>query len=73
MPRKLSKIVVQFKPVPHQVFKVAQSALSPNRITISIAPDTGLKVSFQAKQVGQGMRLKQEDLIFNYSKEICSG
>ena len=69
MPQKLSKIVIQFKPVPHQVFDIDQSALSPNRITISIAPETGLKVSFQAKRVGQEMRLKQEDLTFNYSED----
>ena len=70
MPKKLSQIVIQFKPVPHQVFNVGgEEALSPNRITISIAPDTGLKVRFQAKHVGQEMRLKQEDLTFNYSKE----
>jgi glucose-6-phosphate 1-dehydrogenase len=69
MAQKSSQIVVQFKPVPHQVFSGAEDGLSPNRIIISIAPETGIKVRFQAKQIGQQMRLKQEDLIFTYSSE----
>ncbi|NND31207.1 MAG: glucose-6-phosphate dehydrogenase, partial [Saprospiraceae bacterium] len=69
MPQKISQIVVQFKPVPHQVFTGAEDGLSPNRIVISIAPDTSIKVRFQAKQVGQEMRLKQEDLVFMYNTE----
>jgi glucose-6-phosphate 1-dehydrogenase len=68
LPEKLSKIIIQFKPVPHQVFSLStETSLSPNRITISIAPETGIKMQFQAKKIGQQMRLKSEDLTFNYS------
>ena len=68
MPEKLSQIIIQFRPVPHHIFSsLAEESFSPNRITISIAPDTGIRVRFQAKQIGQQMRLKSEDLTFNYS------
>ena len=69
MPQKSSQIVVQFRPVPHHVFSGGEDGLSPNRIVISIAPETSIKVRFQAKQVGQEMRLKQEDLVFMYNTE----
>lgn len=69
MPEKMSVITIQFRPVPHHIFpsSVAES-LQPNRITISINPDTGIRVRFQAKQVGLDMRLTPADLTFNYSQ-----
>ena len=68
MPQKTSVITVQFLPVPHQIFpeQVAEG-LKPNRVTISINPDTGIKVRFQAKKVGLDMRLNPADLEFSYS------
>lgn len=69
MPHKMSVITVQFRPVPHQVFPsgVAEN-LQPNRIIISITPETGIRLRFQAKQVGLDMRLSPADLVFNYSQ-----
>ncbi len=69
MPRKTSQIIVQFKNVPHHVFAGSENSMAPNRIVISIAPETGIKVRFQVKQVGQDMRLKQEDLSFHYGND----
>ena len=68
MPAKTSVITIQFLPIPHQIFPAAVAeGLKPNRITISINPDTGIKVRFQAKQVGLDMRLNPADLEFSYS------
>lgn len=70
MPEKVSVITVQFKSVPHQVFpSQVASRLQPNRITISISPDTGIKLRFQAKRIGLDMRLTPADLVFQYSDE----
>jgi len=68
MPEKMSVITIQFRPVPHRIFPtgVAES-LQPNRIIISINPATGIRIRFQAKQVGLNMRLGPEDMVFNYS------
>ncbi len=70
MPEKMSLITVQFRSVPHQIFpsQVAEH-LQPNRITISISPDTSIKMRFQAKRVGLDMRLSPADLVFNYSQK----
>ena len=69
MTEKMTVITVQFREVPHQVFpsSVAEN-IRPNRIIISITPDTGIRLRFQAKQVGLSMRLAPADLIFNYSQ-----
>ncbi len=68
MPEKMSVITIQFRPVPHRIFPtgVAES-LQPNRIIISINPATGIRIRFQAKQIGLDMRLGPEDMVFNYS------
>jgi len=68
MPEKTSVITIQFRPVPHRIFPtgVAES-LQPNRIIITIAPKTGIRIRFQAKQIGLDMRLGPEDMVFNYS------
>ena len=73
MPEKTSVITVQFGPVPHQIFpSEAAEGLQPNRITISIAPETGIRVRFQAKRIGLDMRLRTADLTFNYSQAYDS-
>ncbi len=66
LPKKMSLIHIQFKEVPHRIFpeNIARKML-PNGITISISPDTGIKLSFQAKQVGLDMQLEESTLITN--------
>lgn len=69
MPEKTSIITVQFKDVPHQIFPSQVAAgLQPNRITINISPETGIRLRFQAKEVGLDMNLSAEDLVFNYNE-----
>ena len=69
MPEKMSVITIQFRPVPHQIFpSQVADGLQPNRITISINPDTGIKVRFQAKKIGLEMALNPADMTFNYAQ-----
>lgn len=69
MPNKTSIISIQFKAAPHQVFpeKTASTVL-PNRITIAISPNTGIKLRFQAKRPGLDMMLNPVEMKFNYSE-----
>lgn len=68
MPEKMSVITIQFRSVPHQMFpNITSDHLVPNRIIISIAPSTGIKIQFQAKKMGLDMRLKPAELNFNYA------
>ncbi len=68
MPDKMSVITIQFRSVPHQMFpNIASEHMVPNRIIISIAPSTGIRIRFQAKKMGLDMRLKPAEFTFNYS------
>ena len=67
LPKKLSEIVIQFRPVPHLAFPPSSAdSFEPNRLTVNIQPDEGITLSFQAKEPGAGMRLRTVAMDFNY-------
>lgn len=51
---KHSEIVIQFKPVPHTIFGDNQYAMEPNRLSIMLQPDEGIKLTIMAKEPGPG-------------------
>jgi glucose-6-phosphate 1-dehydrogenase len=51
---KHSEIVVQFQDVPHSIFPEQKYDVSPNRLTIRLQPDEGVKLSLMAKEPGPG-------------------
>ena len=52
--RKHSEIVVQFNPVPHSIFPQQSFDVSPNRLSIQLQPDEGVKLSVMSKEPGPG-------------------
>ena len=68
-----SEIVIQFRSVPHQSFpKDASIDWQSARIIITIQPDEGIVLRFQAKEPGPKVLLKQVDMRFKY-RESFSG
>jgi len=66
---QISDIVVQFRPVPHQSFpSTALIDLQPNRLTIQIQPEEGIRIRFQAKKPGEMMELSPVDMRFLYKE-----
>ena len=66
--QKTSYITIQFKEVPHKIFPSGvRELVNPNLMVISIQPQMGIRIHFQAKKTGLDMRLKPVDMIFNYS------
>ena len=54
LPRKVTRIAIQFKDVPHLLFKkTAVEELEPNVLVIRIQPDEGFTLTFGAKVPGQ--------------------
>ena len=51
---KHSEIVVQFQDVPHSIFPEQQYNVQPNRLSIRLQPDEGVKLSVMAKEPGPG-------------------
>ena len=73
LPRQSSEIVIQFLSVPHRSFpKEASLDWQPSRIIISIQPNEGIVLRFQAKQPGPKVLLKPVNMRFNY-RESFSG
>ena len=54
LPVKHSEIVIQFKPVPHAIFDAAHYETKPNRLSIVLQPDEGVKLGVMVKQPGPG-------------------
>jgi glucose-6-phosphate 1-dehydrogenase len=51
---KHSEIVIQFHDVPHSIFPEQKFDVMPNRLTIRLQPDEGVKLSLMAKEPGPG-------------------
>lgn len=73
LPRKLSQVVINFRPVPHLAFPPdATDQFEDNRMLINIQPEEGIVMKFMAKEPGAGMRLKTVDMEFNYGEAFKS-
>ncbi len=51
---KHSEIVLQFQDVPHSIFSEQTYDISPNRLSIRLQPDEGVKLAVMAKEPGPG-------------------
>ncbi len=70
--RQVSEIAIQFRSVPHQAFPPeATLDWQPARLIISIQPDEGIILRFQAKYPGTNMHLRAVDMSFNYEKAFA--
>ncbi len=68
--RKLTRIVIQFKVVPHAMFRhILGQAIPANRLVLGIHPDEGASLSFQAKQPGMHSVLRNVHMRFDYHQE----
>lgn len=67
LPQQTSEIMIQFRGVPHQSFP-AEATLDwqPSRLIISIQPEEGIVLRFQAKYPGSKMHLRTVEMQFNY-------
>lgn len=66
---RISDIVIQFRSVPHQSFpSTAVTQPQPNRLTIQIQPEEGVRMRFQAKKPGEVMEMSPVDMRFLYKE-----
>jgi glucose-6-phosphate 1-dehydrogenase len=63
LPERVTEIIVQFRPIPHSIFKGARTR--PNQLVIGIQPQENITLSLMAKVPGldrDGMSLRQVPL-----------
>jgi glucose-6-phosphate 1-dehydrogenase len=67
LPRQVSEICIQYRPVPHQSFPpTAIGEMEPNRLLLRIQPNEGITLRFQAKRPGPAIRLAPVETRFTY-------
>ncbi len=68
---RVSEIVVEFRPIPHNVFDVSAGAISNNRLVIRLQPDEGVKLWLMIKDPGPGgMRLRHVPLDMSFAESF---
>ncbi|WGL53054.1 glucose-6-phosphate dehydrogenase [Nocardioides sp. BP30] len=66
--RRASEIVVVFKDAPYDPFRQREGATEPNRLTIQVQPEEGMRIHLNAKEPGPGgYRLKPVSLDLSYA------
>jgi glucose-6-phosphate 1-dehydrogenase len=66
--RRASEIFLQFKAVPHLLFP-ENCDLTPNHISICIAPDEGVHLGIETKVPGTSMKSAPVDMVFHYGEQ----
>ncbi len=71
LPQQASEISIQFRAVPHQSFPPEASlGWLPSRLVMTIQPEEGIVLGFQAKYPGPKMQLRPVDMRFNYRESF---
>lgn len=68
MGHKVSEIILQFKKVPHLLFKDQSEVMQENRLVIRLQPDEGIKLGLMIKVPGSKMELKRVHLNLNLAE-----
>jgi glucose-6-phosphate 1-dehydrogenase len=68
---RVSEIVVEFRPIPHNVFDASAGSISSNRLVIRLQPDEGVKLWLMIKDPGPGgMRLRHVPLDMSFAESF---
>ncbi|WP_323760391.1 glucose-6-phosphate dehydrogenase [Maricaulis sp.] len=71
MAARRSEIIVQFKPIPHDVVGATAGTMRPNRLVIRLQPDEGVKLMLMTKDPGPGgLRLRYVPLNLAYAEHF---
>ena len=69
MAAKKTEIVIYFRPTPHYLFREQTRDQKPNQIVIGIQPDEGIRLRFEGKEPGVGMKMNEVVMDFDYVKQ----
>ena len=69
MAAKKTEIVIYFKPTPHCLFRQHAKGQKPNQIVINVQPDEGIRLRFEGKVPGSGLKMKEVVMDFDYVEQ----
>ena len=68
---KRTEIVVQFKSIPHSMFReIMKKPIPPNLLTLGIQPEEIVTLKFQAKKPGPAADLQSVTMVFDYRQGL---
>jgi len=71
LPKRVTEVAIQFRKVPHQLFKNETSGpLDPNFLIARIQPDEGISLKFGAKLPGQAIQIRPVSMDFQYGSSF---
>jgi glucose-6-phosphate 1-dehydrogenase len=70
--RRVTEIAVQFKKVPHGLFRAPDGGITPNVLSLRIQPDEGIALRFISKEPGQQSILRDVAMDFRYGAAFGS-
>jgi glucose-6-phosphate 1-dehydrogenase len=66
LPKRASEIAIQFKEVPHRLFRESAAEPEANLLAMRIQPDEGIMLRFGAKVPGLGIDVRAVNMDFTY-------
>jgi glucose-6-phosphate 1-dehydrogenase len=66
LPKRATEIAIQFKEVPHRLFRESSTDPEPNLLAMRIQPDEGIMLRFGAKVPGLGIDIRSVNMDFTY-------
>jgi len=66
LPKRATEIAIQFREVPHRLFRESNTDPEANLLAIRIQPDEGIMLRFGAKVPGLGMAIRPVTMDFTY-------
>jgi glucose-6-phosphate 1-dehydrogenase len=66
LPKRATEIAIQFREVPHHLFRDTTTEPNPNLLAIRIQPDEGIMLRFGAKVPGLGLDVRSVTMDFTY-------
>jgi glucose-6-phosphate 1-dehydrogenase len=70
--KKLTQIIIQFKEVPHSVFRhIIGERINANRLILEIQPDEKITLTFQTKYPGARVCLRSVTMDFSYHQNYA--
>jgi glucose-6-phosphate 1-dehydrogenase len=71
LPKRATEIAIQFKDVPHKLFRESATDPEPNLLAIRIQPDEGIMLRFGAKIPGLGIDVRSVMMDFTYGSAFA--
>ena len=70
LPKRATEIAIQYREVPHRLFKDSAVDPDPNLLVIRVQPDEGIMLRFGAKVPGLGMDVRSVTMDFTYGSSF---